>query len=270
MMNLTYMRFIWKNHWGLALFSAVLAAILQFLIIWIISTIDTEPFLNGFLRQLPPQVQILFNEEFMLSFSAKGGASFGFNHPVVLTLLGILAITVPARHISGEAESGTLELLMAHPLRREALLLSLWSSAAFLLLAVVLGALIGSVNALIIFKQFEVEIFRGLLVIATNLWLLFIVVMTFTLLLSAGERDSGRTSSRSAAVIISLYFWQFISTIWESVSFTKAVNLFHYYQPQKLMFGQRSFGLNAAVLLLLLSGLLVGALCRFARRDIPG
>ncbi len=269
MNRMTYPHFIWKTHRGLIVFSVLFTAALQFLIIFLITSVDTAPIFDAIAKQLPARLRILFNEQFMNRLSVKGAAAFGFNHPLVIALFGIIATVIPARHIAGEVESGTLELLLSYPVRRRTLLFSLWSSTATFLLFVIAGALAGSVSALLIFHFFNAEVFGGLVQIAANLWLLAVAIMSYTLLMSVFWKEAGKTGTRSAAVTLSFYFIYFISTLWDFIAFLKPVNIFNYYQPQKLMFGQQSFLKDAVVLGALIIIFAILAFRQFERRDIP-
>lgn len=270
MNNLTYVTFVWKNHRGFALFSMVVIAAMQLIIINLISSMDTLSIITVLLEQLPEQFQALISEQFLASLSLKGAAAFGFQHPLVLALLAINAINVPTRHIVGEIESGTLELLLAYPIRRTRLLLSLWLAAGSLLLLVVCGSLVGSFSALGLIHEFSLDVAIRMLKIAGNLWLLFLFIMSYTLLLATFGREGSKIGLYGAGITLIFYFLDLLSTLWDAVDFTKPFNIFTYFQPQKLMFDQRSFWLHYAVLSTLIAICLFISVRQFNRRDIPG
>ena len=269
MARLCYPRMVWKKQRGLMVFSMLIVGAMQFIIVWLVTTIDYEPIMTSMMEQLPTFFRLFFEEEFLTKFSAEGGTSFGFNHPIVLTLLGINAIMVGARHIAGEVEGGTLELLLSYPVKRTRLLMSLWVSGAAGLLVVVGVALVSSVTAVKIYHQLNGDIMMSLLKIAGNLWLLFVLVMSFTLVLSTFSKEASKTGLASAAVLLVFYFVHFLSKIWEGIGFTEPVNIFTYYQPQQLMFGERDFSLNIIVLAILIIICVVVSIFQFNRRDIP-
>ena len=90
---------------------------------------DLPAFLQAVMRQLPLPAQQLFGEEYLAQFSASGAVAFGYNHPFVLVMLSLAAILVPSRHVAGEIEDGALELLLALPVRRQAVACTLWLGA---------------------------------------------------------------------------------------------------------------------------------------------
>jgi len=269
MNKLCYPMMIWKNYRGLVLFSMIVIAALQFLINWLFTTMDFASVIVSMRQQLPAPLRLFFEEEFFSRFSIKGSAAFGFNHPVVLALLALNAIIIPARHIAGEIESGTLELLLAYPLKRTRLLLTLWASAIIQLLLIVGAAGAGSMTSVAIYHELTLDLWAPMVKIAFNLWLFFILIMSYTLLLATFGKESAKIGIYSAALTLTLYFLNFLSTIWEAISFIKPYNIFSYYQPQKLMFQERSFTFHFAVLSTLIALCLIISIKQFNRRDIP-
>ena len=112
------------------LFSMIIISLLQFLILRLVTTIDYAPLIINLFDQLPKMVQGMFGEDFLSILTVEGAAAFGLNHPLVLVILSIGAITIPSRHLAGEAETGTLELVLSFPIKRIKLLLNLYISAS--------------------------------------------------------------------------------------------------------------------------------------------
>jgi ABC-2 type transport system permease protein len=265
-----YQMFILKNHRGFAVFSIIMATFLQYVVVGLMTTFGTASIYDTIMRQMPEHVRMLVTQNYVIEVSIKGAAAFGFNHPIVLALLIINAISIPARHITSEIEDGTMEWLLAHPVKRTSLVLSMWMSGCVLVLLVVAGSLAGLYSALAVTHNFAADIFIRMLQIGLNLWLLSILIMSMTFVIASFGKEGSRTSALGAATALSLYFLYFLATIWDSLAFTKPFNIFSYYQPQKVMFGQASFSLNAAVLLGLTGVCLAISVWRFRRRDIPG
>ena len=260
---------IWRNYPGLLFFSMVVTAALQFLINWLFTSTDLSPIVVTIREQLPEPLRLLLEQEFFSRFTIKGAVAFGFNHPIVLALLALNAIIIPARHIAGEIESGTMELLLAYPIKRIRLLLTLWVSGIIYLGVIVGAAWTGSLLAVGIYEDLTYELFKSMLKIIGNLWLLSVLIMSYTLLLATWGREAAKTGIYSAGITLTLYFIHFLSKIWEAISFIIPYNIFSYYQPQKLMFGERSFGLHLAVLSILIILCLLISIIRFNNRDIP-
>ncbi|MEZ5195951.1 MAG: ABC transporter permease subunit [Bacteroidales bacterium] len=175
MINLAYIRLIWKNNRGFAFFSMAFITFLQFLILYLVTTIDTTSILTAILEQLPKRMQLFLNDSFFSTLTFDGAAAFGLNHPLVLALLAINAINIPIHHITHEIESGTLELLLAHPLKRSTLLTSLLrSGGALIVLLIIFAALLGSITSIIIFHHLSMDIVIQLFQICLIYCLLFV------------------------------------------------------------------------------------------------
>lgn len=270
MIRLVYLRFIWNNHRGFALYSLLVMAILQFLIVRLVTTLDYAPIIMALLEQVPDRFRELLGENVASRLTVEGAAAFGFNHPLVLALLAMNAINIPNRHIAGEIETGTLELLLAYPFKRISLVLSLWTSSVLLLLLMIAGALAVSLTAISLFHQLTWLLFTRMLQIGSNLWLLFVLITSISMLISTFGKEGSKTGMRAAGIILVFYLFYYLSSLWDVIEVTTNFNIFNYYQPLGLMSGQVSFWLNCAVLLALIGICLAISLRRFNRRDIPG
>jgi ABC-type transport system involved in multi-copper enzyme maturation permease subunit len=142
---MSYFYFIWKSHRSFLLFSMIIISLLQFLILRLVTAIDYSSIIIDLLDQLPEFVRTMFGEDFISMLSVGGAAAFGLNHPLVLVILSIGAITIPSRHIAGEAETGTLELVLSFPVSRIKLLSNLYISAVVFLFLIIFCALCSSV-----------------------------------------------------------------------------------------------------------------------------
>jgi ABC-2 type transport system permease protein len=248
----------------------VVVGLIQYLIVTLIDQVDTRSLFGNMLEQLPPGFQNMVSETVLTRMTVGGAAAFGFNHPLVMALLVINAIGIPARHISGEIESGAMEWLLAHPVRRATLALSLWASAAMIALLTIVGAWAGSFTALAVTGNLDAALARSMVEVGLNLWFLVVLVMSYTMVIAAFARPGAPTALAAAAVTLVFYFLHVLRAVWRAIDFLEPVNIFTYYQPQGLVFGERSFALNAAVLGALIVLCMAVGVKRFQRRDIPG
>jgi ABC-type transport system involved in multi-copper enzyme maturation permease subunit len=137
-------------------------------------------------------------------------------------------------------------------------------------LIVVSGALLGSLGGVAVFHEASGTLVVRLFEIAVNLWLLSVLVQTVALLAAVYGPRGARPGLWSAFALLSLYVLHFLTPLWDVVRFSTPFNVFTYYQPHKLMFGERSFGENVLVLGLASAVGLAIAARRFHARDIPG
>ena len=264
-----YIRLIWRNNRGFAIFSMIFITLMQFLILYLITTFDTMAIVSAIFDQIPEKMRIFLDDSFFSMLTLDGAAAFGFNHPLVLAVLAINAINIPVHHISRELETGTLELLLSHPFKRQSLILSLWISGCLILLAIIIAALVGSFSAIALFHQLSMGIFIKMLQIGFNLWMLFILIFTYTLLFVVFGKTGSKAGNISAFLTFGFYLLHFLAQLWSSIEFTKTFNIFNYYEPQALMFKQDNIILNSVVLVSLILVCLIISLWQFKRRDIP-
>jgi ABC-2 type transport system permease protein len=269
MINWAYIRLVWRNNKGFAIFSMLFITLFQFLILFLVTTFDTMAIMSAILDQLPPMMKAFLQDSFFSMLTYDGAAAFGFNHPIVISLLVMTAINIPVHHITRETETGTLELLLAHPFRRRSLIISLWVSGCLILLVIIAAALIGSFTSIILFHHLTAEIIINLLQIGFNLWLLILLIFSITMLIAVLARQGTRAGNLSAVFTFVFYLLYFIAQLWDALAFTKPFNIFSYYQPQSLMLNKGSFLLDILVLGSLALVCFGISLWRFERRDIP-
>ncbi len=263
-----YFYFIWKSHGSFLLFSMVIISLFQFIILKLVTSIDSS-IIMLLSEQLPENIQAMLGENFLRQ-TVEGAAAFGLNHPLVLIILSIGAIMIPSRHIAGEAETGTLELLLSFPVKRVNLLLNLYVSAVAFLFLIIICALCSSLLSISIFHQLTFNLFVKMLKIGCNLWLLFVFIMSLALVFSSFEKEGSKAGIRVAGIVLVFYLFHYLSSLWDTIRFTIPFNIFTYYQPQDLMTGQRSFLLHFMVLSVLILLCLLLSIYQFNRRDVPG
>ena len=267
---MSYFYFILKSHRSFLLFSMFFISLFQFLILRLVTTIDYYSIIMYFMNQLPENVQAMFGKDFISMLTVEGAAALALNHPLVLVILSIGAIAIPSRHIAGEAETGTLEMVLSFPIKRTKLVLNLFTSAVVFLFLIILCALCTSLLSIGIMHQLTTDLFVKMVKIGSNLWLLFVFIMSLTLVLSSFEKEGSKVGIRVAGITLVFYLLHYLSSLWDAIKFTKPFNIFNYYQPQDLMTGQRSFLLHFMVLSSLILLCLLISIYQFNHRDIPG
>lgn len=266
----SYPALVFKRHRNFAIFSALIAAVLQYLIVKAVTSMEADSPASLILSQLPERFRMMVNETLISRLTAEGAAAFGFNHPIVVILAAVNAVSVPGRHLSGDIESGAMEWLLSCPVTRLRLFLSVTATAAAINFLVVLGAFLGSLAAVALANTWTPHLGLRIAEIALNLWLLSLVVTALASLASAWAAPGARPALWSAVVVLTLYVAHFLAPLWGFLHVTVPFNMFTYYQPQKLMFGESSLAVNSLVLIALSLVLFGAAARRFHTRDIPG
>jgi len=270
MFSWNYIRDSLRRHIILIMVASVLIGLLQYLIISILISLDFINLVANFVRQLPAPIQQFLGEEFFARFSLQGAMAFGYNHPFVLVLIGFIAIMLPAKHIAGQIENGSMELLIALPLERSKVIISLIVVCLSALALAVLGGWCGTLLGMMVFPGSRLVPFGIFIQIGLNLWLLMVCVSSYTLMISSLCNEGGRTATIAAVLTLLFYFINYIAGINENLRFLISLNIFGYYEPMKIISGGAHFTRDILILSTLSLLFFSAAIWHFRRRDIPG
>lgn len=270
MISLNYIQRTCREHFAFLIFAFVLVGFFQLLMLMLVIEMDLLNIARIFFSRFPPQIQQFLGEEVLAQFSVDGAVAFGYNHPIVLILLAMIAIMLPARHIAGEIESGTLELLLSLPIQRFTLAFSLWIVSAGSLLLLIIGGWLGSMIGRLIYPQVSHLSLSFIFHIGLNLWCLMLAINAYTFLFSSFSREAAKTTQRAAGLTLFFYFLNYVIKLWDKASFLKPYTIFSYYQPQAEAMNQHVWSKNSAILSLLIIIFMTLAFWKITRRDIPG
>ena len=204
--------------------------------------------------------------------------SISYVHPLVLTILCIWALGRAANAIAGEIDRGTLELLLAQPIRRSQVILAhlLVDAIVFptLCTAMWVGTYCGTWwMGLQSLPRSSVEPWRFLPALLCVFALLF-AVSGVTMAMSAQGRSRARVWGWAISIFLSMFLVNVLGQIWPALEWIRPFMLFYHYQPQG-MIQHADWYTNPASWLHL--GVLVGfgtagylcAWITFCRRDLP-
>lgn len=233
-------------------------------------------------------VQALIGGENIRLYEPNDMLTVGYVHPVVQTIFAIWALGRASGALAGEMERGTMELLLAQPIPRRAVVLSHLAVDAvtipILCLCMILGSwfgvhLVGFTDEAYAKIQLH-HFWVGLVNSASLLFALSGMTMAF----SAIGRSRWRVMASAIAVVLVLFILNVLSQLWSALGPWRPLSLFYYYQPQPLILKGiwtvdfPSFdplspwltGVPAVPVLLTVGALGYGLALRvFCRRDLP-
>ncbi len=241
---------------------------------------------------VPPDAlrQILFEGPGQIIQALMGGGgvriehaqdlvSISYVHPLTQTILCIWAIGRAAGAIAGEIDRGTMELLLAQPLRRSQVIAAHLLVDAItiptLALAMWLGTLTGASLAGFIGAAGSLRLDPlAFLPAQLNVALLLFAVSGLTMALSAAGRSRNRVLGLAVLVALLQFLVNVIGQLWPPMEWMRVLTVFYYYQPQPMILNARWYAETAVWLRL---GMLaaagtagyVVALWTFCRRDLP-
>jgi ABC-2 type transport system permease protein len=200
-------------------------------------------------------------------FTVPGAITLGFQHPLAIAFLAIFAIGTPAAAIAGERERGTLEVLLARPISRRALYLTV-AVAVTMLLILELAALLAGMWAGMLATDIAEQ------VDSSQIWLLFAnglllwgAFAAFGLAASVSFDRQGPALGLSLAYLLVNYFLEILGSLWTDVAWSQEYSLFHHFQPSEILTGAAD-PLDFVICGLAVAVPVAYALVVFPRRDL--
>ncbi len=255
------------SRWGLVAWAGIifLYALLTMSLYPTMKSLD----ILGYMNEIPDALKAAFGFE-GIDFSSfiLTPESFAAMELLVLwpVMIGVYAI-FSSIGIAREVERGTLDLLLAQPVKRYKVLISKFAVFVLAALLIAIASLIGLALGSALINE-SVDIISLSLVLLEAL--LFVLVFASVTLLFATIFLEPRKSLLAAGVIMAgSYILNFIVPILDpSISWLRNLSLFYYYQPQDII---NSAALNGTAVAVYATVAVVGfaaALFVFQRRDI--
>jgi len=201
-------------------------------------------------------------------FSVPGAITIGFQHPLAIAFMGVFGVGTAAASIAAERERGTLEVLLARPISRRTLYVTMAAVVVVLLAMELASLLIGlwaGVLATNISNQIEGP---GLWLVFANGLLLWAAIAAFSLAASVSFDRHGPALGLSLAFLLVNYFLEILGSLWTDVAWSQEYSLFHHFQPAELLTGNADL-FDFVLLAIAIVIPVVYALVVFPRRDLP-
>ncbi len=199
--------------------------------------------------------------------SLNGAIALGFIHPFTLLLVGIMAIGFPAIAIAGERQRGTLEVILARPISRHRLYLTLLVAGLLfvgVLLAVELGA--NALSAMAMGVGAELAMDR-MPVLWLSGWLLFSAYLAIAFAASVSFDRLPPALGVPLVFLLLNYLADVIGSLWPDASWLRDWSMFSLVKAQPVLSGSTSMSDLA-----ILAGVAVAAIgyawVVFPRRDL--
>ncbi len=200
-------------------------------------------------------------------FSPEGWVASVMTHPITLAILTGAALSVAAGAVAAEVERGTVDLVLSRPVGRVSFLLGKAAATVAAVTAAEAGAAAGVLVATLTVDRMNeltaADLWRPFL----GSWLLFVALGMVGLLVSARSSLRSRAIGTTVAIVIVLYFVNFIALLIDEVSGARYASPFHYFRAADFLTGE-PIAADAAVLASLAAAALAAALGWFSRRDL--
>jgi len=268
---------IWKKTWGdqrvLVLSLMALWTGFPWLYIWLSSQIPMPAFQDVLLRAIPKDWQRLSGVPFTEVATHAGRVALAFVDPVVVLAATVWGITRGSDAVSGQLERGTMEMVLAAPVRRVAVFVTqaLATTAAAALLCTVLFLAVWTAIALGPWAG-KVDPLR-FLPAAANVFGLMVCMAG----ISAGVSAADSYRWRTVGILCGFYVFSILAKLVGRLSsplwWVGYLSFLNAYEPQRLVGdAAESWRLLAQYDAVLIGvgvvAYVIGAVL-FARRDLP-
>lgn len=200
-------------------------------------------------------------------FSLRGSLALGLVHPIALALVAVFAVGFPVASVAGERQRGTLEVLLARPVARRALYLTLLAATVLFVALSVAATLCGMVAGAVLYGVAADLQAADLLAAWANDVLLYGAIGALALAASVTFDRLGPALGLSLGFVIASYAVDILAKLWPDAAWIGTYSIFHYFAPTEVLAG-RANPADVAVLVAVLVVAVGYALWVFPRRDL--
>jgi ABC-2 type transport system permease protein len=247
----------------------VVLGLFQLLIIVVASAMERSHTFASLAAALPPFVREFLGNYTASFMSFSGMVCQGYFHPLVVSSLVAVAITLATMPAS-EIESGFMDLLLSRPLARHRIITRTIVVVVLcsLILLVVMTTCTWAGLSFFAPKVATQPAPRVVLSMAVNLGLLMLCWGGVAMAIGAASRSRGRAGTIAGLLALVTYLLDFLARVWPPAEKVVWLSPFHYYNAFDLIMGRP---LHVDQLLVLAGGALTGyalAYVFFSRRDV--
>ncbi len=200
-------------------------------------------------------------------FSLTGSLALGILHPIPIALIAVFAVGFAAAAVAGERQRGTLEVLLARPLDRRALYLTLLVAMLLFVAISVAAVLLGAVGGAFLFDVAD-DLRPGALAAAwLNSVLLYGAIGGLGLAASVSFDRLTPALGVTLAFTIASYAVYFLALLWPDARWMAPYSVFHYLPASEVLAGDLDPG-DLLVLACVLAASVAYSLVVFPRRDL--
>lgn len=254
---------------GLVLGVGLLLMGLQAVLV-IVAAVQEESRSFALIAQLAPSfVQRQFGSSFGLFLSFSGLTTFGYFHPVVMLLISVFTIFV-ATELASDVEGGQVDLLLARPVSRSALVTRTLLVVVLVPLLLVSLMLVATATALRIYAPPGAEWPSAAVLLTMAVHLLAVAWCFGGVGLAAAASVTRRAGALGSVAVaaVSLYLLDLLAPAWRVLERAAIASPFHYFQGAAVLGGTADTLRDVAVLLSIALVATVFAYWRFGARDV--
>ena len=200
-------------------------------------------------------------------FSLAGSIALGYVHPIAIILVSVFAIGFTTSAVAGERQRGTLEVLLARPLSRTTVYVTLLVAAVLFVGLVLIAASVGTVLGSTVAGVLDELPAERLPLLWLNGMLLWGTFAAIGLAASVSFDRLTPALGITLAIVVVMYFLDILGSLWPDAKGLQPYSLFHYLASRDVLTGTVDlFGLG--LLAVVGAAAIAVALVVFPRRDL--
>jgi len=200
-------------------------------------------------------------------FTLPGAITLGVQHPLAIAMLSIFAVGAASTAVAGERARGTLEVLLARPISRLTLYVSLLAAllvTVLIVLVAILGGMVGGSAIQGIIEELDLALLPLVVLNGFGLWAAF---TTFGLAASVTFDRPGPAIGLSLAYLLINYFLEILGSLWTDAAWSQEYSLFHHFDPGAILSGEAAL-LDLVIVFTAAILPVIYAIMVFPRRDL--
>jgi ABC-2 type transport system permease protein len=200
-------------------------------------------------------------------FTLPGTITLGVQHPLAISMVGIFAVGGASTAIAGERARGTLEVILARPISRTSLYLTILAALLLtvaLVLIAILGGMVAGTAAVGLLDEVDLSQMPIVLLNGFGLWAAF---TTFALAASVTFDRPGPAIGLSLAYLLVNYFLEILGSLWTDAAWLQQYSLLHHFNPGEILTGKLD-PLDLVIVFAAAAIPFVYALLVFPKRDL--
>ena len=225
---------------------------------------------SSLMENIPEGFKALLKAEgnLLAETGARGYIAIGFRHPLFLIVLAAFAVGSASGAVAREIERKTILLLLSRPLSRYRLLFSRAAESSLGLLLLVAALLVGTYAGIFLAGLQDLVDVMPFIVMDVNALCLFLAIMGYSYLFSAGSSDWGKATMLSTVLTVAFFFLDFAASLFDFLAPAGYLSVFHYYDPVGIAIAGVFPVVDVVVLLGIATCTLAASVLLFQRRDI--
>jgi ABC-2 type transport system permease protein len=220
--------------------------------------------MQGFIADFPPELLAMFGIDpatFLTGAGYLQGQLYSFIAPIIVITFAVMAGVAAT---ASEERNGTMDMLLALPIRRSTVLLHKVGS-----LALVSCAIVASIAVVLVGLNTPLELklsIEGVVAISLGLWLLGLVFGGIALLVGAFTGNPSSAGGLTAGLAILAWALNAFSSLFDWLEWPSKLSPFSWYVDGSPLINGTTSGL--AWLAVVMAAAVAGAVVLFSRRDI--